>query len=47
MTKGNVLQEAILICIYILVAEERSNTAKLLRYLRVEAGMLYATELCP
>src|ERR1700730_1286603 len=38
MTKGNVPQEAALVCIYILVAEERPNTTKLLRYLRVERG---------
>ena len=38
MTKGNVLQESALIRVYILVAEKRPNTAKLLRYLRVEGG---------
>src|SRR3984893_9697059 len=38
MTKEYVFQKAAPICVYILVAEKRPNTAKLLGYLRVEGG---------
>ena len=38
MTKDELLQKAALICVYVLVAEERPNPVKLLRYLRIEGG---------
>src|ERR1700704_1255174 len=38
MTKDKLLQEAALICVYVLVAEERPSPVKLSRYLRIEGG---------
>src|SRR6267378_1087343 len=38
MTKDELLQKAALICVYVLVAEERPSPVKLPRYLGIEGG---------
>jgi hypothetical protein len=38
ITKGDVPEYAVLICNDVMVAEERPDTAKALRYLRIEGG---------